>query len=71
MLNSNPPNILSTSNPFITYPIIIIIIAFIINKNSPNVRIVNGIVKNINIGFAIMFNIANSIATTISMCNFL
>ena len=67
MLNIIELNMLSTENPCIKYPVIITIIAFMINRNSPRVIIVIGIVNIISIGFAIVFSMVSTIATIIAV----
>jgi len=63
MLNNKAQRILVTVNPSIKYPVNNTIMALIINKNNPNVIIVNGMVKNINIGLINVLRNPSTIAT--------
>lgn len=56
-----------TTNPLTNCPASKTIIAFITNKNKPNVRIVTGKVNNTNNGLTNIFNIAIVNATIIAV----
>ena len=67
MLNNNAQKILVTVKPLIKYPANNTIIALMINKNKPNVIMVNGIVKNINTGRTKVLRNPSTIATNIAV----
>jgi hypothetical protein len=66
-LNKIAVHILETPKPSINRSANKIIMAFIINKNNPKVRIVIGRVKIINSGFTNTFKIAITAATIIAV----
>ena len=70
MLKSKAVQKESTLKPPTIFEHIKIRIAFITNRNNPNVKIVTGSVNKINMGFTNIFNSPNTIATIIEVEKF-